>query len=144
MVTAQRNAEVVWDGDLASGSGKVDAGSGAFGALPISWASRTEEPGGQTSPEELIAAAHAGCYAMALSHTLAEAGNPPERLEVSAVTSFEPGKGVVSSNLTVRGRVPGLDAAGFEDAAAEGEQNCPVSNALRGNVEIRLHASLAE
>jgi osmotically inducible protein OsmC len=144
MVTAQRNAEVVWDGDLASGSGTVEPGSGAFGALPISWASRTEEPAGQTSPEELIAAAHAGCYAMALSHTLAEAGNPPQRLEVSAVTSFEPGKGVVSSNLTVRGRVPGLDAAGFEDAAREGEQNCPVSNALRGNVEIGLHASLAE
>jgi lipoyl-dependent peroxiredoxin len=144
MVTAQRNAEVVWGGDLASGSGTVEPGSGAFGALPISWASRTEEPAGQTSPEELIAAAHAGCYAMALSHTLAEAGNPPQRLEVSAVTSFEPGKGVVSSNLTVRGRVPGLDAAGFEDAAREGEQNCPVSNALRGNVEIGLHASLAE
>ena len=144
MVTAQRNAEVVWDGDLASGSGTVEPGSGAFGSLPISWASRTEEPAGQTSPEELIAAAHAGCYAMALSHTLAEAGNPPERLEVSAVTSFEPGKGVVSSNLTVRGRVPGLDAAGFDDAAREGERNCPVSNALRGNVEIGLHASLAE
>jgi osmotically inducible protein OsmC len=144
MATAQRRAEVVWDGDLASGSGKVDADSGAFSGLPISWPSRTEEPGGQTSPEELIAAAHAGCYAMALSHTLAEAGNPPERLEVSAVTSFEPGRGVVSSNLTVRGRVPGLDAAGFEDAAREGEQNCPVSNALRGNVEIGLEASLAE
>jgi osmotically inducible protein OsmC len=143
MATAQRRAEVAWDGDLASGSGIVEAGSGAFSALPISWASRTEEPGGQTSPEELIAAAHAGCYAMALSHTLAEAGNPPQRLQVSAVTSFEPGRGVVSSDLTVRGRVEGLDAAGFEDAAREGERNCPVSNALRGNVEIGLEASLA-
>ena len=144
MATAERRADVVWEGDLASGSGTVDGGSGALRALPISWPSRTEQPGGQTSPEELIAAAHAGCYAMALSHTLAEAGNPPQRLEVSAVTSFEPGRGVVSSNLTVRGSVPGLDAGGFEDAAHQGEQNCPVSNALRGNVEIGLDASLAQ
>lgn len=146
MAQTERTARVVWDGDLASGSGTLSGNSGAFAQLPVTWAARTEEPGGKTSPEELIAAAHASCYAMALSHTLATAGNPPERLDVTAVCGLAPKPGggvqVTSSNLTVRGRVPGLDQAGFEEAARQGEQGCPVSNALRNNLKIGLEATL--
>jgi lipoyl-dependent peroxiredoxin len=147
MASAQRRAQVVWEGDLAGGSGTVGSGSGALDGLPVSWPARTEEPGGKTSPEELIAAAHASCYAMALAHTLAQAGNPPQRLEVAAVTTLDQVDGafkVVSSDLSVKGRVAGLDAAGFEEAARQGEQGCPVSNALRGNVEIGLEAALED
>jgi osmotically inducible protein OsmC len=146
MAQIERHADVTWNGDLASGSGFVTSGSGALGTLAVTWASRTEAPGGKTSPEELIAAAHASCYAMALSHALASAGNPPERLEVSAVCGLDPKSGggleVNSSNLSVRGTVPGLDQAGFEEMARQGEQACPVSNALRNNVTIGLDAKL--
>ena len=148
MAQIERRAEVTWLGDLASGNGTLTGGSGAFGTLPVTWAARTEEPAGKTSPEELIAAAHASCYAMALSHALATAGNPPERLDVSAVCGLDPKSGggfeITSSNLTVRGVVPGLDQAGFEEMARQGEQGCPVSNALRNNVEIGLDATLAQ
>jgi lipoyl-dependent peroxiredoxin len=145
MATAERRAEVVWSGDLKKGSGTFDlVSSGGAHDLPVTWASRTERADGKTSPEELIAAAHASCYAMALSKTLAEQGNEPEELNISAVCTFDVDQEKVTTMvLDVRGRVPGLDAEGFQNAAEQGEQACPVSNALRGNVDIQLNASLA-
>lgn len=143
MATATRRAEVVWQGDLIHGSGDLSSGTGAFGPLPVTWASRTERPDGKTSPEELMAAAQAACYAMALSHTLAQQGTPPERLDVSAACTFDFGAGKITTmEITVKGKVPGLDAQGFKQAAAAGEQGCPVSNALRGNVQISVNAEL--
>jgi osmotically inducible protein OsmC len=146
MLKAERRADVVWEGDLLHGSGTiVSVGSGALGALPVTWASRTERSDGKTSPEELMAAAHAACYAMAFSHTLAQAGTPAERLSVSATCTFEQVEGgfkISTMDLDVRGRVPGLDEAGFEKVAQQAEQGCPVSNALRNNVQIRVNAHL--
>jgi osmotically inducible protein OsmC len=143
---AVRRAEVTWSGDLLSGSGVVTAGtSGVFKELPVSWVSRTEAPGGRTSPEELLAAAHASCFAMALSFGLANAKTPPTRLQVSASVTFDRvGEGfkVVSSALTVRGRVPGLDDNGFRKAAEAAKDGCPVSQALKGNVQLSVQASL--
>jgi lipoyl-dependent peroxiredoxin len=145
MAVAERRAEIVWEGDLPHGSGKFTVGSGATGELPVTWASRTERSDGKTSPEELIAAAHGSCFAMALSNVLAEGGTPPERLEITAVCTFDVDKvRVASSNLDIRGRVPNLDAEGFQNAVEQAEQGCPVSNALRGNVDIRVNASLEE
>ncbi len=142
----ERSASVVWEGNLTEGNGTLDSTSGAFSGLPVSWPARVESSDGRTSPEELIAAAHATCYAMAFSNVLAGAGHPPERLEVSAVVSAELADGlhVRSSELTVTGRVPGLDQSEFEQHALEGERACPVSNALRGGVEIRVNAALAD
>jgi lipoyl-dependent peroxiredoxin len=146
MLKAERRADVVWEGDLLHGSGTiVSVGSGALGALPVTWASRTERSDGKTSPEELMAAAHAACYAMAFSHTLAQAGTPAERLSVSATCTFEQVEGgfkISTMDLDVRGKVPGLDEAGFEKVAQQAEQGCPVSNALRNNVQIRVNAHL--
>jgi lipoyl-dependent peroxiredoxin len=145
MATAERRADVVWRGDLFKGSGTFDlASSGAAQDLPVTWASRTEHHDGKTSPEELITAAHASCYAMALSNVLAQMGNEPEELNISAVCTFDVDQVKVTKMvLDVRGRVPGLDAEGFQSAAERGEQGCPISNALRGNVDIQLNASLA-
>jgi osmotically inducible protein OsmC len=121
------------------GSGVIESvGSGAFGPLDVAWASRAEEPGGRTSPEELIAAAHAACFAMAFSHGLAEAGNPPEHLSVSATVTFVPGTGITNAALDVEGNVPGIDEQAFRAAAEEAKENCPVSGALKGNVELEL------
>jgi lipoyl-dependent peroxiredoxin len=144
MATAERRADVVWRGDLFKGSGTFDlASSGAAQDLPVTWASRTEHHDGRTSPEELITAAHASCYAMALSNVLAQMGNEPEELNISAVCTFDVDQVKVTKMvLDVRGRVPGLDAEGFQSAAEQGEQGCPISNALRGNVDIQLNASL--
>lgn len=144
MATAERRAHVVWRGDLFKGSGTFDlASSGAAQDLPVTWASRTERHDGKTSPEELITAAHASCYAMALSNVLAQMGNEPEELNISAVCTFDVDQVKVTKMvLDVRGRVPGLDAEGFQSAAEQGEQGCPISNALRGNVDIQLNASL--
>ena len=144
MATADRRANVVWRGSLARGSGSFDlASSEAVRDLPVTWASRTERPDGKTSPEELIAAAHASCYAMAFSNVLAEMGNEPEELNISAVCTFDADQVKVTKMvLDVRGRVPGLDAEGFQNAAEQADQECPVSNALRGNVDIQLNASL--
>jgi osmotically inducible protein OsmC len=136
------SATTVWHGSLAQGSGVVTPESGAFPELPVTWASRTERSKGKTSPEELIASAHSSCFSMALSHGLSEAGNPPERLDVTAVVSFEPGVGIKGSALTVKGTVPGLDQDGFGAAAAEAGKNCPVSQALSG-IEITVSATLA-
>ena len=146
MATAERRANVVWRGDLFKGSGTFDlASSGAAQDLPVTWASRTERHDGKTSPEELITAAHASCYAMALSNVLAQMGNEPEELNISAVCTFDVDQVKVTKMvLDVRGRVPGLDAEGFQSAVEQAEQGCPVSNALRGNVEVRITASLEE
>jgi lipoyl-dependent peroxiredoxin len=144
MATAERRADVVWRGDLFKGSGTFNlASSGAAQDLPVTWASRTEHHDGKTSPEELITAAHASCYAMALSNVLAQMGNEPEELNISAVCTFDVDQVKVTKMvLDVRGRVPGLDAEGFQSAAEQGEEGCPISNALRGNVDIQLNASL--
>jgi lipoyl-dependent peroxiredoxin len=143
-MATDRKAAAVWQGDLMNGSGTIEeVGSGAFGPLDVSWASRSEEPNGKTSPEELIAAAWAACFAMALSNGLAKAGNPPEKLETSATVTFQPGEGITRGALTVRGTVPGLDADGFRDAAEDAKRNCPVSQALSGIPDVSLDAELA-
>ncbi|HZU20623.1 MAG TPA: OsmC family peroxiredoxin [Gaiellaceae bacterium] len=140
----ERKAEVVWQGDLLNGSGTIGAvGSGAFGPLDVSWASRAEEPNGKTSPEELIAAAWASCFAMALSNGLAQSGNPPERLETSATVTFQPGEGITSGALRVRGTVAGMEDDAFRAAAENAKRSCPVSKALAGIPEVTLDAALA-
>jgi osmotically inducible protein OsmC len=145
-VETTRSATAVWQGDLFKGSGTVGGNSSELlRDLPVSWASRTEEPAGRTSPEELLAAAHAACYSMALSNGLAKGGNTAERLEVSAVVTFtkqEIGWTVTHSALSVRGRVPGIDADGFRAAAEAAKHGCPISRALKGNVELSVEATL--
>jgi osmotically inducible protein OsmC len=145
-MAAVRRADVTWQGSLKEGGGTIDSvGSGAFGPLDVTWAARSEERSeGKTSPEELIAAAHAACFSMALSNGLAQAGTPPEELKTSAEVTFVPGTGITKIDLTVRGRVPGLDADGFQAAAQTAKENCPVSQALAGVGEITLDASLAD
>jgi osmotically inducible protein OsmC len=143
---AAHRAQAVWEGDLAGGSGQVDLDSGAASALQVSWRHRTEGGvAGQTSPEELIAAAHASCFAMALSHELSQGGHAPERLSVAAsvtIDQVEGGFGITKSELTVRGVVPGVDADGFQTAAQAAGEGCPVSGALKGNVDISVDAEL--
>ncbi|HKH29528.1 MAG TPA: OsmC family peroxiredoxin [Gaiellaceae bacterium] len=142
-MAAERRADVVWEGSLMEGSGTITkTGSGALPELPVTWAARAESSDGRTSPEELIAAAHAACFAMALSHALAQAGNPPERLETSATVTFVPGTGITKAALTVIGRVPGIDESAFREAAEGAKDDCPVSGALKGNVELELDAQL--
>jgi|SRR5579859_1287008 len=144
-MAAERRAEVIWQGTLTQGNGRLKVGSGAFGEQAITWASRAERPDGKTSPEELIAAAHAGCYAMALSNTLAQGGTPAEELTVNAICTLDLQQvKITTMNLEVQGRVPGLDEQGFQQAAQKAEQSCPVSNALRNNVQIHLNAHLAQ
>jgi lipoyl-dependent peroxiredoxin len=143
MPMAERTANTAWDGDLPHGSGTVTATSGAF-ELPVTWASRTQRSEGKTSPEELIAAAHAACYSMALSNGLGEAGTPPEHLDVSSKVTLDLVEGVptvTTSELTVSGRVPGIDQAKFEQAAFDAGRNCPVSRALSG-IKITVNATL--
>jgi osmotically inducible protein OsmC len=141
-----RHADASWQGDLFQGSGTVTAAtSGAFTDLPVTWASRTESADGRTSPEELVAAAHAACYQMAFSNGLAKAGHPAERLDVRATVTLgktDAGWTVVSSELTVRGRVPGMDADAFRAAADAAKDGCPISRALRGNVALSVEATL--
>jgi len=145
-MSAIRRAEASWAGDLASGTGTVSAtSSGAFDSLPVTWAARTESSDGKTSPEELVAAAHAACFSMAFSGALGRAGTPPERLDVSAEVTFdklEAGWRVVSSALTVRGVVPGMSAEDFVAAAEAAKDGCPISQALKGNVELSVDATL--
>jgi lipoyl-dependent peroxiredoxin len=143
-----RRADSTWNGDLLKGSGTIrSVTSGAFGDLPVTWAARTEAPEGKTSPDELVAAAHASCFSMALSNTLAKAGSPPEQLDVSAEITFdklEPGWRVTRSALTVRGRVPGMSADDFREAAEAAKVGCPISNALNPSIELTVDASLEE
>jgi osmotically inducible protein OsmC len=148
-MAAQRRAEVTWNGDLMSGSGTIDrVGSGSFGPLDVSWTARTEErleesSDGRTSPEELLAAAHAACFSMALSHALAQAGTPAERLQTGATVTFVPGEGITKVALTVEGHGSGLEEAAFRSAAETAKENCPVSKALTGVGEITVEARLA-
>ena len=146
MAEATRTAHATWNGDLLSGNGVVSATSSkAFTELPVSWAARTESSGGRTSPEELVAAAHASCFCMALSAGLGKAGTPPTKLEVDATVTFlqiEGGWKVASSALKVVGQVPGIDAAKFAEAAEGAKDGCPISGALKGNVALSVDATL--
>jgi len=142
MPKAERNAQVEWRGSLTEGSGTiVSTGSGALGQLPVTWSSRIESSDGKTSPEELIAAAQAACYAMAFSGSLARAGYQPELLNVSAVCTFEPPK-ITTMRIEVSGRVPGISESEFKRIADEANEGCPVANALRNNVDLQVTAQL--
>jgi osmotically inducible protein OsmC len=146
MAIAQRTAEVVWEGTLARGVGALSTASGAL-ELPVTWASRTQQPDGKTSPEELIAAAHASCFAMALALVLGENHTPPERLTVTAACTLDEVDGaprITTAALSVEARVPGLDRAGLQHNVEQAAGLCPVSNALRGNVEISVRGELDE
>ena len=143
-MATERTAEVTWHGDLASGRGAIESvGSGAFGPLDVTWASRAETPEGRTSPEELIAAAHASCFSMALSNGLAKGGHEAESLSTSATLTFVPGTGITRAVLDVVGNIPGIGEDEFRQAAEEAKDNCPVSKALQGNVELAVTARLA-
>ena len=139
-MAAESSASTIWEGDLANGSGTTTPESGAFDTVEVSWASRTARAAGKTSPEELLAAAHAACYCMQLSHELAEAGTPPERLEASARVGFAPGEGVTGSHIDVRAKVPGVEQAAFAEIALSASKGCPISGAL--SVPITVDATL--
>ncbi len=141
---ADRTATANWQGDLFEGRGTVSAvTSGLFTDAGVTWASRTEDPGGKTSPEELMAAAHAACFCMALANELSSRGHPPARLEAQATCTFTPGEGVTTMAIDVTAEVPGVDEAGFREGLDAAEKSCPVSNALRGNVDIQVDGRLA-
>jgi lipoyl-dependent peroxiredoxin len=143
-MATDRTAKVTWTGSLMDGSGTIEGvGSGAFGPLDVTWVSRADTPDGRTSPEELIAAAWASCYSMALSHALAGAGTPPERLETAVTVTFQPGEGIIKGAITVLGSVPGVDHDAFVEQAEGAKANCPVSKALTGIPEVTLDATLA-
>ncbi|WP_406442936.1 OsmC family protein [Streptomyces sp. NBC_00631] len=137
-----RTAHTVWEGSLTEGNGVITFDSSGIGEQPVTWASRSQEANGRTSPEELIAAAHSSCFSMALSHALTGAGTPPAKLVTNADVTFQPGTGITGIHLTVEGTVPGLDAEGFAAAAEDAKKNCPVSQALAGTT-ITLDAKLA-
>jgi osmotically inducible protein OsmC len=145
-MAARRSAQAVWDDDLAHGHGTVKGTSGALGSVAVSWASRTEAPGGKSSPEELLAAAEASCFSMALSAGLGRAQKPPRRLEVTATATFDKvgdAWKVTTMELDVVGTVPGIAAAEFEAAAKAASEGCPISGALKGNVLVSVRARLA-
>ena len=143
-MATDRNAKVTWTGSLMEGSGRIEGvGSGAFGPLDVTWTSRADKPDGRTSPEELIAAAWAACYSMALSHALAGAGTPPERLETAVTVTFQPGEGIVKGAIEVVGTVPGIDKDGFLEHAEGAKTSCPVSMALKGIPDVTLAATLS-
>lgn len=131
-------AKTHWEGDLMSGAGTTTFDSGACGPLDVDWTARSEEHGAKTSPEELIAAAHSACYCMALSNTLSKAGHPPDHLDVQATATFVPGEGITNMVLVLSGSVPGMSDEDFREAAETAKDNCPVSQALAGNVPISL------
>src|SRR6266581_1090038 len=138
-MATERRAQVSWKGDLMTGGGTIESvTSGAVGGLDISWPARSEEPGGKTSPEELIAAAHAACFAMALSHGLAQDGHTADQLQTSAEVTFQPGEGITKIALAVEGHVPGIDDDAFRRAAEQAKENCPVSKALASVPELTL------
>ena len=135
-------ADAVWEGDLMNGKGHVKVASGTFDEFPVTWANRAERTHGGTSPEELLAAAHAACYSMALSNGLAKAGHQPERLTTTAEVEFVPGKGITTSTITIKGHIHGIAEAEFRKLAEDAKNGCPVSQALKGNVELKLSAEL--
>jgi lipoyl-dependent peroxiredoxin len=142
-MATHRTAEVTWHGSLTEGSGTIDSTtSGVVAPLPVTWTSRAEDPQGRTSPEDLLAAAHASCFAMALSGALADAGHPPDELRTSATVTFVPGTGITKIALSVRGRVPDIDEGAFREAAEDAKTGCPISQALTGVPEVTLDARL--
>jgi len=144
-MATEKSAQVTWVGELTTGKGTIESvGSGVLAPLSVSWGARTGDEGGMTSPEELIAAAHASCFSMALSGGLAKAGTPPQRLKVSARVTFVPGTGITNSALEVTGNVPGIDERAFREAADQAKEDCPVSKAMQGNVELSVAARLAD
>jgi len=143
MAVAERRADVTWQGNLTQGQGVASlSSSGVLTDTPVTWASRSQDANGKTSPEELIAAAHSSCFSMALSHALNGAGTPPTKLVTSADVNFQPGEGITGIHLTVEGTVPGIDDEAFVAAAEDAKKNCPVSQALAGTT-ITLSAKLA-
>jgi lipoyl-dependent peroxiredoxin len=141
-MAATSRADTVWEGDLTSGTGRVTVASGLITAFPVSWASRTERKAGTTSPEELLAAAHSACFSMAFSNGLSKAGHSVDRLTTTAEVEFVPGTGITTVTIRVAGKVAGIDQAGFQGLAEAAKDGCPVSKALKGNVELRLEARL--
>ena len=127
-----RTAKAHWEGSLMEGAGQVALESSGVGTYDVTWASRANDANGKTSPEELIAAAHSTCFSMALSHALAQAGNPPASLDTQADVTFQPGEGITGSKISVNGKVPSLTADEFAQFAEEAKKNCPVSQALTG------------
>jgi osmotically inducible protein OsmC len=145
-MTTQRTATATWEGGLVSGKGSTTLDSSGLGAFDVSWPARTEQPGGLTSPEELVAAAHAACYSMALSHVIGQSGGTPQRLDTSVTVTFgqvEGGFAVTRIDLVVRGQVDGMDDEGFLQAASAAKDGCPISKLVKGNTEITLDAALA-
>jgi lipoyl-dependent peroxiredoxin len=145
-MAAVRQADATWSGNLPDGKGTVSAvSSGVFNALPTTWASRIETSDGRTSPEELLAAAHASCFSMAFGNELFKRGFTADRLAVTARVTLDltdAGRRVISSALTVSGRVPGIDAATFAEIAELAKNVCPISNAIKGNVALSVEATL--
>jgi osmotically inducible protein OsmC len=142
----ERNAHARWEGDLRTGTGRFDTGSGAISGQEVTFASRFEDSGGKTSPEELIAAAHATCFSMALAGGLAKDGHPPTRLETDGLVTLDQVDDafrITSVKLSVRGEVDGIDEDAFRVAAETAKEGCPVSNALADSIEITLEATLA-
>jgi lipoyl-dependent peroxiredoxin len=139
-MAVERRAEATWEGDLFNGRGEVAFDSGALASTQVNWRARAEDPGNVTSPEELLAAAHASCFAMALSNNLAQAGHEPQRLSVTARVGFQAGEGVTGSKLAVTATVPGIDQDAFQEAANGAKEGCPISQAL--DVPIELEATL--
>ncbi len=141
-MASESSATTIWQGSLEQGRGETTTASGTLESVEVTWPARVERTEGTTSPEELLAAAHAACYCMGLSHELDGAGHEAARLEATVVVSFVPGEGVKSSHVTVKGSVDGIDEAGFEQAAQAAGEGCPISGALKGNVEITVDATL--
>lgn len=141
-MAVERRAQSVWEGNLVQGRGRVTLESGLGGDLPMTWNSRAESPGSDTSPEELIAGAHASCFCMQLSHELTEGGYPPARLAADATCTFQKGAGITKIHLDVQGDVPDIDPQTFEKYAEEAKKTCPVSQALKDNVEISVTARM--
>jgi osmotically inducible protein OsmC len=140
-MAATRTAHTVWNGDLISGSGQTTLDSSGLGTFDVTWKARTEAAEGQTSPEELIAAAHASCFSMAFSNMLAEAGHTPEEVRTKADVTFVPGTGITGSHLTVGARIPGISEEDVQRIAGEAKTGCPVSGAL-ASINITLEATL--
>jgi osmotically inducible protein OsmC len=140
-MAATRTAHTVWNGDLMEGSGKTTLDSSGLGTFDVTWKARTEAAEGKTSPEELIAAAHASCFSMAFSNMLAQAGHAPEEVNTKADVTFKPGTGITGSHLTVTARIPGISEEEFQKIAGEAKTGCPVSGAL-ASIDITLDATL--
>ena len=142
-MATDRKAQVTWHGDLMSGGGRIDSvTSGAIGGLDVDWRARSEDAQSKTSPEELIAAAEASCFSMALSNGLAQAGHPADELRTSATVTFQPGEGITKMAIEVVGKVPGMEDGAFQEAAQTAKENCPVSKALAGVPDVSLSARL--